>query len=317
MTFLMELLTIRVFECYNSLMEKHNFSNKFRFDVTKPIALQHCTLYQVGDLLCTDDTFIDDHIQKNFELSFIDFGTAVFYTNDIPLPVKAGDIYINFKGDKHRIVPSKKDLLRYFYISFSFDSPLNEIIHELSRRHKSETNRIINARHLFPYIQTILSEMNEGKEYCLEIIESTIVQLLVMLQRADDGDIFRSVMYKTYSQKGLVQNIVNYIDSNITEVSHVSVISSKFNYTRTYLSMLFKSVTGMTLQSYIAAKKFEKACTLLTSEKKSVTETAEILNFSSVNNFSRAFKNYYKMSPQQYQYKKLENNAVSEDMPRQ
>ena len=51
------------------------------------------------------------------------------------------------------------------------------------------------------------------------------------------------------------------------------------------------------LQKYLTRKKMELAKALMLKDKKNVTQTAEILHYSSIHNFSRAFKKHFGISP--------------------
>ena len=115
-----------------------------------------------------------------------------------------------------------------------------------------------------------------------------------------------------YKKKELAYNIARYIDSNILELNTLKDVYNKFPFARSYLSTIFKNITGQTLKNYLLTKRFEQACVMLINENRSITETAKLLNYSSVNNFSRAFKEYFNMSPQRY----LQLNASNISSPK-
>ena len=74
-------------------------------------------------------------------------------------------------------------------------------------------------------------------------------------------------------------------------------VSNKFFYSSRCLSTLFLATFKKLLHRYLLERKFEHAKKMLEAGK-SMTFTAETLNFSSANNFSRAFKQYFGFSPQ-------------------
>jgi AraC-like DNA-binding protein len=56
-------------------------------------------------------------------------------------------------------------------------------------------------------------------------------------------------------------------------------------------------VNGMTIKEYVLQHKMEKAVTLLSKRKQSISEIARLLGYESPNYFSKCFKNYYGFSP--------------------
>ena len=71
-------------------------------------------------------------------------------------------------------------------------------------------------------------------------------------------------------------------------------------YSYGYLSALYKKTTSNTLSDYYRNKKLELAKHLVIEKKLKIGEIAEILNYSSVYAFSKAFKNKFGVSPEKY-----------------
>ena len=68
-----------------------------------------------------------------------------------------------------------------------------------------------------------------------------------------------------------------------------------------YLSTIFKNTTHSSLSEYYRAKKLDSARFLLQEQKFTIPEISELLNYTSVYAFSKAFKNYYGLSPKNFQ----------------
>ena len=77
-------------------------------------------------------------------------------------------------------------------------------------------------------------------------------------------------------------------------------LSEVTSYNYSYLSALFRRVTSSTLAEYFRSRRLETARLLLEERRMSITKIAEILNYSSIYTFSRAFKDKYGLSPEQY-----------------
>jgi len=77
-----------------------------------------------------------------------------------------------------------------------------------------------------------------------------------------------------------------------------SVALSEFHFFRT-----FKQAFGMSPHLYQTQKRLEKAAELLQQESWSVGEIAQAVGFQDIYSFSKAFKNYYHISPLLYRQK--------------
>ena len=71
-------------------------------------------------------------------------------------------------------------------------------------------------------------------------------------------------------------------------------------YSYGYLSALYKKTTSNTLADYYKNKKLEIARLLVMERNLKMGEIAEKLNYASVYAFSKAFKNHFGSSPENY-----------------
>lgn len=67
-----------------------------------------------------------------------------------------------------------------------------------------------------------------------------------------------------------------------------------------YLSRLFKSQTSFSFSEYLLKKRMERACILLSDARNKIYEISDAIGYDNPKNFSRAFRNYYHMSPKEY-----------------
>ena len=98
---------------------------------------------------------------------------------------------------------------------------------------------------------------------------------------------------------------MNYIDTHIYTMNSLSEISELTNYNYSYLSALFKRTTSGTMADYYRKRRLETARLLIIENKLKITQVASILHYSSIYTFSRAFKDQYGVSPEQYKCEKL------------
>lgn len=101
----------------------------------------------------------------------------------------------------------------------------------------------------------------------------------------------------------LVSDVSNYINHHISEAITVEAMSKEFFMSRSYLSKRFKAESNITLTDFILSKKIEEAKYLLHYANKSLTAISVYLGFSSPGHFSRVFRKYAFISPNEYRKK--------------
>ena len=79
---------------------------------------------------------------------------------------------------------------------------------------------------------------------------------------------------KTDKNNLLVQKIKLYIGQHLGESINLATISRVVNYNETYISRLFKQLTGTSLSEYISQERIKKAKQLLSSTSESIQSIA-------------------------------------------
>ena len=77
-------------------------------------------------------------------------------------------------------------------------------------------------------------------------------------------------------------------------------LATMCNMGESYFQKLFKGIHGVSPKKYIIQLKINHACDLLRLERYTVTQIAELCNFSDVYFFSRQFKEYTRITPTQF-----------------
>lgn len=78
------------------------------------------------------------------------------------------------------------------------------------------------------------------------------------------------------------------------------LLSEKIDADYNYLSALFSSIEGITIEKYIILQRVERAKELLEYNELSLGEIADRLNYSSVQHLSQQFKKVTGITPSQY-----------------
>lgn len=101
----------------------------------------------------------------------------------------------------------------------------------------------------------------------------------------------------------LVVDVANYVQHHLSERISTDTMAKEFYLSRTHLSAKFKKETGMTLTDFILKEKTEEAKRLLRYSDKPAAAISAYLGFSSHGHFSKVFKQYAGLTPNEYREK--------------
>ncbi|WP_270488316.1 helix-turn-helix transcriptional regulator [Butyricimonas synergistica] len=93
--------------------------------------------------------------------------------------------------------------------------------------------------------------------------------------------------------------LVHYED-NTSKLKLSEYLKEKCHYDYSFLSKLFSEVNGISIEKYYIAQKVERIKELLVYDELSISEIANLLQYSSVAHLSTQFHNVTGMSPSQF-----------------
>ncbi|MGG1314322.1 response regulator [Cohnella laeviribosi] len=100
-----------------------------------------------------------------------------------------------------------------------------------------------------------------------------------------------------------VSDIKEYIDRHYFEDIKISMFTERYFLSREYLMKLFKQQYGYGIHEYVQKVRMDKAKELLNDSNLKIQEISEMLGYKDKNYFSKAFRNYYSISPTEYRMK--------------
>ena len=261
-------------------------------------------LIQIGTTHCTKDYAADDpiHLHRNwFELTHVVQGKGTIATNSIATEVAAGDLYLSFPGDIHGVYTDQQDLLNFQFLSlWPTDTALLRKLEQIMRRHSDPKSRVFRDADISYLIGSSISEVIMNDDHSPAILDSALHQILRYIFRAF-GEEKRPTKKAVGSDRELCYQMMNYISTHIYVMDKLSELSDFFGYSYSYLSDLFHKTTGDTLMNYYTNRRLDAAALLLKEDDLSVSAIAELLQYSSIYTFSKAFKNHMGASPTLWQ----------------
>jgi len=100
----------------------------------------------------------------------------------------------------------------------------------------------------------------------------------------------------------VIELIQNQSEDKLTNINFSDYISEKVDKSYQYISSLFSSHEGVTLETYIINQKIEKVKELLIYNELSLTEISYRLGYSSVQHLSSQFKKITGLTPSEFKH---------------
>lgn len=281
---------------YNS---RFHFNNVFREQEKR---FGNLKLYQIGELYCQTDSVVPEHRQDVFELTYVTDGKGSCFTNRCRIELKKGDIHISLANDRHSIQSDSIEPLRYYFLAFElylahpFYNRLKQFEHDFS---PVEKRRCVDKFNLAELFVRCLAEFANPNEFSEVLVEGFLNQIIAYT--------FENYNFEAYAyrpivtdKETLVYNLINYVEDNLLSIRTMDDIFRNYNYSRSHLSHLFSAFMGIPLHTYLNDRKLDRAVELLKAGQHTVTQISEMLGYSSIHAFSRAFKQKYGTPPNTY-----------------
>ena len=279
---------------------KHYHHNKNY--ISDPMSIGSFRLYQIGRMYCTPRTVVDKHAHIDwFELTIVTGGRGTVITNDVEIPVKSGDIYLSFPCDFHALISDRTEPLRYDFFAFkTVDPELSDELARIMETHIRPERRTVRDDVIASLVSGAIGEIDRDDSYTEDMLKASFTQIVIRLVRAfRDGDPEHTRSSATEAE-ALCYRLMNYIDTHIYTISSLEELAEVTNYNYSYLSSLFHKTTSGMLTDYYRRRRLETARLLIEEGGHSITDIATLLRYSSIYTFSRAFKEYFSLSPSQY-----------------
>ncbi|PRX29835.1 AraC-like DNA-binding protein [Orenia metallireducens] len=244
------------------------------------------------------------HYHKSYEIYYLQKGSVKYFIKDKVYNVKKGDLVLINTYDIHRTVYSdcseNDRIVLYFNDNFIRNiKKLEKNYDFLSKIQSSNILRLNPKQQII--IENILIKMlkeynsnGEEKELYLKIFLS---ELLMRINRYNRENRY---IDKINPMQEKIMEVVTYINNNYSKKQSISFLAKRFSISESYLSHLFKDVTGFTVINYINTVRIKEAQRLLINTNKTITEIANQVGFNTITHFGRVFKKSINTSPSKY-----------------
>lgn len=248
------------------------------------------------------------HAHQDFtELTYILSGTSKYRIDDIYYDVKAGDMIVCNPGVFHQnmLLEGEEPLVEFCtgFTDFQFKNMPENTIQLSNQGHVVHLNSEAK-REISRLCYDMLAENEAGQIGKYFMLKAQLIQMLMLLMREvieSPKIVQKGCNFETYSKSYAVKRIINYLMENYEHKISLDQIAHNMYLSPVYISKIFKEETGESPINYLIKIRLEKAKEILTErEGGSIKNIANEIGYDDVYHFSKLFKKYFGISPQNY-----------------
>ena len=248
-----------------------------------------------------------------WEFLYVDKGEVEVMAGDTGYCLKQGEMIFHKPGEFHNVFANGMVAPNLVVVAFVCTSPAMAYFEEKVVK-AEEVERELLARIVHEARDAFSNPLDNPGSLRMERATSSafgseqmigllLEQMLIrMVRRGAERDraVKTSSSVKRRSDHDLVQRIIGYMQENACGTLTFSQVCRFSAQSATNLKTIFKSVTGMGVMEYYRTLKIDAAKTLLREGGGNITQIADKLGYTSVNYFSRYFKQATGMTPSEY-----------------
>ncbi len=254
--------------------------------------------------LYKEEKAMDMHIHNCYEIYYSISGGKQFLIDNKFYAITPGDIFIINQYESHKITQLDKMVHERIVLSIYPDYPerLSTAKTNLdacfSHRPSGFSHRISLGKELQTRFLYYINKITAAEGYGQDVIEqSAFMELMLLINNAVHTSRQPQPASPIYNQQ--VDDILAYINQNITSPITIEQLSGAFYLSESYICRIFKAATGTTINKYISARRISIAKSLL-SGGAGVMESYEKSGFSDYSSFFKAFTKAVGISPKKY-----------------
>ena len=233
---------------------------------SKDLRIEFCGYHK-----CEKNHSFGPAVRDCFLVHFCISGKGCFTNKHDKYYIKKGEYFIIKPEEITTYTADKEEPWEYVWVAFSGTE--TQVFYKEISVYQTDINEIIELKNLI-----------QNKITTPSAFKSILYKIIFTLSRQEEYSI------------NIASKIKQYINFNYMENLSLENLSRIFGYERTYLYRIFKTSTGTGIKKYVTKIRMEKAKSFL-DKGYTVSNTACIVGYTDVFNFSKAYKNYFGHSP--------------------
>ena len=250
---------------------------------------------------------INDQTKKDFSYHYHDFhkiivfisGKVTYHIEGKAYHLKPRDILLVSQGAIHKpeIDPSVPYERYIFWIRDDLScQELNTCFQKANDRSfnlvRADSALQERLKDLLPEIEQTLQNKRFGDSVLRDALSTQFMIYInrIFLRTSSSPD------KKTYSSDTQVEQLLKYINRNLSENLSIDQLANRFFFSKYHMMRKFKNETGYTIHNYITSKRLLMARSLI-SQGMPVMKAAQASGFHDYTTFVRAYKKQFGKAP--------------------
>lgn len=252
--------------------------------------------------------------RHNFwEMVYVDSGRINAVTNGVGCTLKQGQAIFHEPMEIHAHISDNQVSNNMLVISFTTDSEIMRYF-----RNKTFTLDKTGKMLLSLFLEEaknalgkVPGDYENKNNLCFQhkvfgssqLLQCYFTEFLIRLIRSGSTlseDVFYCKKSRDIANNSMSELICEYMRSNIYSSLTLKEVCTHFLLGKTQLCKIFREITGQSPMEYYMDLKIKESKKLIREKDYSVSQISDMLGYSSIHNFSRAFKKAVGMSPTAY-----------------
>ena len=239
------------------------------------------------------------HHHDFFEISIILQGESLYLIDNEWRTVRSGDILLFNPGVDH----AEKQLLNTY--SHQLHIGIRNVkLHGFAQNHFPTTQSLLSMQDsqlkIFDKAWQLIEEFNQQQTNFNLMGKALVMEMMILILRSLEKK--ERLSDETQASQNdrmhqVVQLIMTYMENNYAKDISIEQLATLYYVSPTYLSKIFKDLTGFSPINYLIQIRLKKAHELLTTDDLTVKEVAKAVGYEDAYHFSKSFKKHFGTSP--------------------
>ena len=253
------------------------------------------------------------HFHDTYELYFLEEGEGYYFIDRETYLVRAGDVVLIKPNQIHKT--SMERVARHGRLLLQItETPMDAFLRgngfmTLEELYDKKGRIVSLGERAGAAVKELMIRVGEEirdrqRGYDL-MVRLKLLELLAVLWRCgEDAPPEREERVAQSPKYQKVQEVAEYLQANPGTRESLDQLAGRFYISRSWLSRIFREVTGFSVSEYANMVRVKRAQKLLAHGDYSVTEISELVGFESITYFERIFRRYTDRTPLGYRREK-------------
>ena len=239
------------------------------------------------------------HHHDFFEISIILQGESLYLIDGEWKTVRSGDVLMFNPGVDH----AEKQLINTYSHQLHIGIK-NFKLYGLEENHFPNSSSLLsiqdNQLKVFDKAWQLIEEFNQQQTNFHFIGRALVMEMMILLLRSlEKEEQFQDAAHTNQSDRmnQVVQLITTYMENNYAKEISIEQLATLYYVSPTYLSKIFKDLTGVSPINYLIQIRLKNAHQMLEKQDLTVKEVAKAVGYEDAYHFSKSFKKHFGISP--------------------